>query len=139
MRLLHVLLPAIVVTACTTVTKASQVQNLPSPDGRHRVTVAITKGSTNQIYADIPVWMVTITDIHNQTLFVDKDSTMVAHLNVYWDWATDGTLWLYNSDNGMIHTYGIDGKSSQWQEVLLGSINSIDTSGMPQGLFAAIK
>jgi len=106
----------------------NQTQNLPSPSGNYVLRVPVETHTTDPRYAGTKVWKVTILDRSGTQEYKDEDSTMIAHLNIYWGWDTADQVWVYNSDDSRI-TLWTKNSSGKWTKH-----ENQDKSSMPPAI-----
>jgi hypothetical protein len=109
----------------------NQTQDLPSPDSSLVLTVPRWEDPDGNTF-----WRVTIADTSGTVLYVDSLSEYVGNLNVYWSWDGDGRVWLYNSDDGMVHFYSPG--AGGWEHAVYGPAGEPRVPGLPDppaGLF----
>lgn len=95
--------------------KPNQVQPMRSPSGKYVLTLPIER---NPAYHDALVWKVTISDANGHPLYKDDASEFVGNLNVYWMWDDADRVWIYNSDDGGVWFWELDG--TQWIKTFWG-------------------
>lgn len=92
--------------------KHNQKTPLPSPSGEYVLEVGIEK------IEDSHYWMLRIEDREGNPLYVDEDG-FPAQFNVYWMWDQADRVWFYNSDDGKVYCWLMEG--NQWFRILWGA------------------
>ena len=106
---------AIVLIIPEPLTPPNKVQPLPSPSRKYVLTVPI---ECNPNYKNYKVWKVTISDSNGTVLYKDNESECVGWLNAYWAWDDSDRAWLYNSDDGRVYFWELDG--ANWNKTYWG-------------------
>lgn len=79
-----------------------------SPSGLYKATIS----------SPTPNWIVRIDDDAGRTFKEETD--FVSHLNIYWIWDSNDRLWIYNSDDGQVHSWARNSDGA-WNHVKWGS------------------
>ncbi|HRY61722.1 MAG TPA: hypothetical protein P5266_05940, partial [Candidatus Fermentibacter sp.] len=103
----------------------NKIQPLFSPDSSLVLTVPQVEDSLGHLF-----WRITIADTTGAVVYVDTESEFVGNLNVYWKWDPDGRVWLYNSDDGIIHFYSDE--PGRWQHAVYGPVGNPLEQGLPE-------
>ena len=85
--------------------RSNQRQGQVSPSGKYILSV----DCTFRLKVLEPVHRVTITEPDGNLLYRDDDSRFFAGLNVYFGWDPEDRVWLYNSDDGGLWCWSLDG------------------------------
>jgi hypothetical protein len=103
----------------------NQTQNIPSPDSSLVLTVPRWEEPDGNTF-----WHVTIADTSGMVLYADSVPEFVGNLSVYWAWDEGGRVWLYNSDDGILHFYSDD--SGAWEHTVYGPAGEPAAPGLPE-------
>jgi hypothetical protein len=90
----------------------NQKFSLPSPSGRHRLTMTVAQNTEG---AD--VWKLAIWSADGRPSYADENSALNARGKIYWIWDSSDRVWLYNSEDGSVYFWELlDGAwvKTQW-------------------------
>ena len=99
--------------------KSNQIQPLVSLSSKYILTIPIELNP--DFHKRFGVWKVTIKDSIGKQLYKDTSSTFVGTLSVYWLWDDNDRVWLYNSDDGLVWFWELNGEN--WVKTNWGKIN----------------
>jgi len=86
--------------------RPNQVTPQASPSGKYVLTMPIER---NPAYRNLRVWRVTISDAQGKVLYKDDASKFGGGYNAYWAWDEEDRVWFFNSDDGEVYFWELDG------------------------------
>lgn len=96
----------------------------PQPPNKKNPAVSPSGAYKAIISSPTPYWIVRI---EGSTGEIFKEETdFVSHLNIYWIWDSRDCLWIYNSDDGQVHSWERNPEDS-WNHVRWGSAKRGET------------
>jgi hypothetical protein len=99
-------------------------RSLPQPVNQQRPAIAPGGRFTARVVAPGDWWEVHITGTDGSKY--DETTEFFGHLNVYWLWDASERLWIYNSDDGVLHFWHLD--PNEWEHVEWGRVGEKKTS-----------
>jgi hypothetical protein len=90
----------------------------PQPVNKKNPAVSPSGAYKAIISSPTPCWIVRIDDDAGQIFKEETD--FVSHLNIYWIWDSSDRLWVYNSDDGQVHSWARN-QDGDWRHVRWGS------------------
>lgn len=90
----------------------------PQPVNKKNPAVSPSGSYKAIISSPTPCWVVRIDGDSGQTFKQETD--FVSHLNIYWIWDSSDRLWVYNSDDGQVHSWA-KSPDGGWSHVRWGA------------------